>query len=135
MLRDLRPFPVLFLSGIISLLLWAAFISLSRGWFPSLPPPFDRWQSGFFYDLPNRQMPTAWAVAFLTLLWAIVWFTLHRLNTTPTPATRRDLFLLLSFAFLFRILLWTSVPVHENDFYRYLWDGKVINAGINPFLY
>ncbi|MCI0409577.1 MAG: DUF2029 domain-containing protein [Acidobacteria bacterium] len=42
---------------------------------------------------------------------------------------------LLVFAAAFRaILLWTQ-PVLSDDIYRYVWDGRVQAAGINPYLY
>jgi len=47
----------------------------------------------------------------------------------------------LPFAFIFglgliaRIGLWFSEPLLEDDFYRYMWDGRVLAHGINPYLY
>jgi alpha-1,6-mannosyltransferase len=42
---------------------------------------------------------------------------------------------LIGFSVAFRItLLWTQ-PVLSDDIYRYVWDGKVQAAGINPYLY
>jgi len=42
---------------------------------------------------------------------------------------------LLVFSAVFRvILLWTQ-PVLSDDIYRYVWDGRVQAAGINPYLY
>lgn len=34
-----------------------------------------------------------------------------------------------------RLILIPTTPVLENDFYRYLWDGRVIAHGINPYLF
>ncbi len=34
-----------------------------------------------------------------------------------------------------RVVLWFSDPVLETDFCRYLWDGRVLANGINPYLY
>ncbi len=42
---------------------------------------------------------------------------------------------LLIFYVLSRILLFTNAPLFEDDYFRYLWDGKVLNSGINPFKY
>jgi len=36
---------------------------------------------------------------------------------------------------LFRIVLLPSEPFLSDDIYRYLWDGKIIAAGINPYKY
>jgi len=31
--------------------------------------------------------------------------------------------------------MWTSVPSLSDDIYRYLWEGKLVTAGINPFVH
>jgi hypothetical protein len=42
---------------------------------------------------------------------------------------------LIGFSVAFRItLLWTQ-PVLSDDIYRYVWDGRVQAAGLNPYLY
>ena len=35
----------------------------------------------------------------------------------------------------FRALFFGSVPIYEDDWNRYLWDGAVITQGIDPFAY
>ncbi len=42
---------------------------------------------------------------------------------------------ILLFALLFRVALLWSQPIQELDLYRYLWDGRVLAAGINPYRY
>lgn len=37
-------------------------------------------------------------------------------------------------SFSFRILLLFSIPNLSNDFYRFIWDGRMILAGHNPYL-
>ena len=32
-----------------------------------------------------------------------------------------------------RVPAWIAAPAHSDDLYRYLWDGKVQRAGINPY--
>ena len=39
------------------------------------------------------------------------------------------------FSFLLKLLFITVDPIGSDDYYRYLWDGKVQANGINPFLY
>jgi alpha-1,6-mannosyltransferase len=40
------------------------------------------------------------------------------------------------FALLFRItMLFSSPPSLSDDVYRYIWDGHLINSGINPYLF
>ncbi len=41
---------------------------------------------------------------------------------------------IIGFGLLFRIVFFFSNPIQENDFYRYLWDGRVMAAGINPYM-
>ncbi|MFQ5960958.1 MAG: glycosyltransferase 87 family protein [Candidatus Methylomirabilales bacterium] len=43
--------------------------------------------------------------------------------------------LILGFALLFRVALLFSPLVLSSDIYRYVWDGRVQVAGINPYLY
>jgi len=38
-------------------------------------------------------------------------------------------------AFLFRFLLLFSIPNLSQDFYRFIWDGRMILEGFNPYLY
>jgi hypothetical protein len=41
-----------------------------------------------------------------------------------------------AFAILFRLtLLLTSPPTLSDDVYRYMWDGQLANAGVNPYAY
>jgi SAM-dependent methyltransferase len=35
----------------------------------------------------------------------------------------------------FQALAFTAVPTHSSDMYRYMWDGRVQAAGIDPYLY
>ena len=39
------------------------------------------------------------------------------------------------FGVFFRLALIPSEPFLSDDIYRYLWDGKVFVAGINPYEY
>lgn len=40
---------------------------------------------------------------------------------------------LLAFAVLFRLVMLVSVPIQEIDYFRYLWDGRVLWEGGNPY--
>lgn len=48
---------------------------------------------------------------------------------------RRFLFLIIAAGVLFRLTVLPSAPVGSDDLYRYIWDGKVQHAGIDPYRY
>lgn len=50
-------------------------------------------------------------------------------------AARAQVWGVLLFALLMRLPLWWSQPIQEIDLYRYLWDGRVLKAGVNPYRY
>ena len=43
------------------------------------------------------------------------------------------LLIIILFALLFRATLFCSEPSLSEDIYRYQWDGKLVNEGINPY--
>lgn len=51
------------------------------------------------------------------------------------PADRRALPVVLGLALAMRALTLCSPPLLSTDIYRYVWDGKVQAAGINPYLH
>lgn len=56
-------------------------------------------------------------------------------DTTAASSRGRTFYVagILLFACCFRLILWLSPPSISNDIYRYVWEGKILNAGINPF--
>lgn len=88
---------------------------------------------GFFYDLPNERMPFGRFLILYTIAFALYLFAIIKVSSFST--NKRNIFIVLGGAFVFRLILIPSVPVHENDIYRYIWDGKVFAAGINPYKY
>jgi len=118
------PRSVLIASGLISVVLWILLTLISRGLIPSF--------AGFDPELPNRQMSTH---AFLA-----IHFLLGVLVLTPLILFRKKLSILplrpiLLFAIALRLAALFGIPIHENDFHRYLWDGKLASHGINPYHY
>ncbi len=112
----------------------ATFVEGLRGVTPTLLQPFvEELESGFAPGASSNDMPTAAFLVIQTALWLLMactgWFLLRR------PATPRVLIAILVFSVLYRIVLLPSLPVHEADFNRYLWDGKSMVHGINPYLY
>ncbi|MBX7153078.1 glycosyltransferase 87 family protein [bacterium] len=43
--------------------------------------------------------------------------------------------LIVAFGILFRLTMVFEQPVLSDDIYRYIWDGRVANIGINPYRY
>lgn len=49
------------------------------------------------------------------------------------PSSRRTLVIVIAFAALFRLWPLLAEPRLSDDLYRYVWDGRVQAAGINPY--
>jgi hypothetical protein len=78
----------------------------------------------------TRSIPTflgVYAAAFIVYLLSI--FLLSR-NREPFRGVLAFVF---AIAILCRIVNLNSEPTLSNDIYRYLWEGRVIEAGMNPF--
>ncbi len=68
----------------------------------------------------------------LGLAAGIVYFVaLYLLEHSPT--TRTALWIVLAGALLFRLTLYSLTPSLSTDIQRYRWDGRVQNAGWNPY--
>jgi hypothetical protein len=77
----------------------------------------------------RSQVPAFWLgifPAFALYAFAAWWVLRH-----PQGSTR----LILLTALFFRLTMWFSSPTLSDDIYRYVWDGRVQVAGINPYLY
>jgi hypothetical protein len=73
---------------------------------------------------------------FFWLPFLIYLFTIWRISRTEdTVETRRTGAVILFFALLFQATLLMSSSPLSNDIYRYYWDGKVLNQGLNPYAY
>ncbi len=57
---------------------------------------------------------------------------MRTLNATSETA-QNPVPLILVFALLFRFTLFLTEPSLSDDIFRYVWDGKILNAGINPY--
>jgi hypothetical protein len=53
----------------------------------------------------------------------------------PSVPERRGLFLIVAMAIVMRLLLVGQEPYLSTDIYRYVWDGRVQAAGINPYAF
>jgi hypothetical protein len=57
------------------------------------------------------------------------------LRISLRAAARQTVAVILGFAIALRLMLVFAPPYLSSDIYRYLWDGRVIAAGINPYRY
>ncbi|WP_081208783.1 putative hexosyltransferase [Salegentibacter sediminis] len=48
---------------------------------------------------------------------------------------KTDFWFLAGLALLYRLIFLLAMPNLSQDFYRFIWDGKLILEGINPYLY
>src|SRR5215471_16784475 len=55
--------------------------------------------------------------------------------TFKSQPSHSTFLIVLSFAVLFRLSLLFAPPYLSDDIYRYIWDGRVQAAGINPYRY
>ena len=84
----------------------------------------------FLGDL-QRQIPQMWTGVFSAFLCYVfaAYFVLRRDAALGRPH------LILGAALVFRLRLWWSPATLSDDIFRYVWDGRVQLAGINPYLY
>jgi hypothetical protein len=68
-------------------------------------------------------------VVQIVIYLAVAWLSLR------TRDSQRLLVLGLVFAALFRLSIIFAPPYLSDDIYRYVWDGRVQSAGINPYRY
>ena len=84
-------------------------------------------------DIPRH---VSWFLfAFLCYL-AAVGLVLHRRSSdAPDRSRSGDLLVILGVAVALRVALLATTPSLSDDVFRYVWDGKVWNAGIDPYRY
>ncbi|HEY3149809.1 MAG TPA: hypothetical protein VGJ75_25820, partial [Dongiaceae bacterium] len=70
------------------------------------------------------------ALAILTGLLAI-----SAARIADGATTARALWVIVGIAVFLRLVLLLTEPMLSTDVYRYVWDGKVQAAGINPYRY
>ena len=76
-------------------------------------------------DRTSRYIGFACAAA---VLYAVAVWRVSRISGSALPVV-------LVLALAMRLLTFASPPLLSTDIYRYVWDGKVQAAGINPYLY
>lgn len=87
--------------------------------------------NGFHYEIPNRNMPVVVFLILFALIFIVVFYVM--LTVEKNDYTRSSFLFIIFFSVIFRLILLPGVLIHENDIYRYLWDGKVLASGMNPY--
>jgi len=70
----------------------------------------------------------------LALTEGVIYFAACWIAWRARPS-RSTLLIVVAFAALFRISILFAPPLLSDDVYRYVWDGRVQAAGINPYQY
>jgi len=61
--------------------------------------------------------------------------TFKNIKNAPAKNKHQWLVAMITTGIFIRALMFTTQPILEDDWFRYLWDGAVISEDINPFLY
>ena len=85
----------------------------------------------FVYGSDMIQRPII-TLVLLLMTAALAYFVAVRLAKYTTTSKKR-LAWILAVGIILRILFFGSLPMLEDDFYRYLWDGGVTASGHNPY--
>jgi len=83
--------------------------------------------------LPATRAGGDYANVTLTLMAGLLALAATRIAERTTAA--QAMWLIVGVAVLLRLALLISQPLLSSDVYRYVWDGKVQAAGINPYRY
>jgi alpha-1,6-mannosyltransferase len=87
----------------------------------------------FAYKASVAQYPIPWLVGILGAM-GLIYLTLPGLiRTSPAPHGRLLLAWILLIGLAARLVMLPSLPMLEDDHYRYLWDGGVVWEGISPY--
>jgi hypothetical protein len=74
-------------------------------------------------------------VTLMPMLAASGLVTIYAMRCAANVPARTGLVIVIGFALAMRLALVGIEPLFSTDIYRYVWDGRVQAAGINPYLY
>ncbi len=87
----------------------------------------------FTEETPDDAKPTLWVLVGFAFEFLAYWGALALV--LRLPPSRCWLGGIVGGACLFRLVMLPSVPIHEIDIYRYIWDGAVFAEGVSPYRY
>lgn len=75
-------------------------------------------------------------ITLFSLLFSSYFFLMYQLEKKPDfQISRNTVFYILLAGVFFRLIAWGSIPLLSDDYFRFIWDGKVWIGGQSPFLY
>lgn len=87
-------------------------------------------------DFRPRRMEPFFPIFFMLFgLYAAGCWIVLKPRSASQPTARGTIWLIFGCAILFNLILIPSRPTLSDDMYRYVWDGRVQTAGINPYRY
>jgi len=89
--------------------------------------------NGFYYDVRNNDMPTIIFLLLFGIIFTLVFMLMKKVEQKKPD--KYSLGIIVVFAILFRVIILPGELIHENDIYRYIWDGKSTLNKINPYKY
>ena len=114
----LKKTNIIYFLGILQLIISVLLLKISYSFSP---------------DIPLAERPVLLFVSILILLSIIYLVAVnYRFSTLNS---KRLLFYIFVIGLLIRAIMLFSVPILEDDYNRYLWDGAVSGSGINPYEY
>ncbi|MEW6653210.1 MAG: hypothetical protein AB1394_07045 [Bacteroidota bacterium] len=72
-----------------------------------------------------------------SLVWILlsVLYLIYSFQLKGIQIEGRDIYKFLALSIVVRLLFLFTEPIGSDDVYRYMWDGKAQDAGVNPYLY
>jgi len=86
---------------------------------------------GFALDTPPEEYPFLCFFALWIASFALYFVAIRFARQAGRAAVVVPIIVVL--ALVYRLTLWLTPPILENDIYRYLWDGRAVANGVNPF--
>ena len=86
--------------------------------------------SSLFYLVFAYNLDRSDFLILLLLYAALFFFTFFLIEKL-----KADFWLLACFGIIFRLLFIPAIPNLSQDFYRFVWDGRLLLQGINPYLF
>lgn len=71
----------------------------------------------------------------LISLYAALFSIAHLLIEKFTPRHQENFWFLVSLGIIFRLIFSVAIPNLSQDFYRFLWDGRLLIQGVSPYLF